>query len=152
MPVSEDIYCLLIPLEKERLVVPRSTVAEVIRYAAPVGADDEDSWYRGKVTWNNVDIPVVSIERLSGMAAPMPVGKTRIVVFEPVSSKAAMPYGVLAEGFPQMLRVSREVMELDRSYEAPEGSAIICRVQMLQEQALIPDLELIEQSLSQIAA
>jgi hypothetical protein len=51
-----------------------------------------------------------------------------------------------------MLRVSREVMELDRSYEAPEGSAIICRVQMLQEQALIPDLELIEQSLSQIAA
>jgi chemosensory pili system protein ChpC len=152
MPVSEDIYSLLIPLEKERLVVPRSAVAEVIRYAPPTGADDDNSWYRGKVIWNNVDIPLVSIERLAGMAAPMPADKTRIVVFESLSGKEAMPYGVLAEGFPKMVRVSREVMELDRSYNAPEGSAIICRVQMLQEQALIPDLELIEQSLLQFAA
>lgn len=152
MPGSEDIYSLLIPLEKERLLVPRSTVAEVIRYEPPAETDDEDSWYRGKVAWNNIDIPVVSIERLSGMAAPMPVGNTRIVVLEPVSGGEMKPYGLLAEGFPQMVRVSREVMELDQSYKAPESSAIICRVQLLQEQALIPDLELIEQSLLQKAA
>lgn len=151
MAVSEDIYSLLIPLEKERLVVPRSSVAEVIRYAAPIGAADEDSWFRGRVTWNTIEIPIVSIERLSGLTPPVPAGKTRIVVFQPVSA-GTTPYGLLAEGFPQMLRVSREVMELDQAYNPPEDGAIICRVQLLQEQALIPDLELIEQSLAKLAA
>ena len=151
MAVSEDIYSLLVPLEKERLVVPRSSVAEVIRYAAPVGVEDDDNWFRGRVAWNSMEIPVVSIERLAGIKPPVPAEKTRIVVFLPVSSDSS-PYGLLAEGFPQMLRVSREVMELDQAYNPPADSAIICRVQMLQEQAMIPDLEMIEQSLSQLAA
>jgi hypothetical protein len=43
-------------------------------------------------------------------------------------------------------------MELDQAYNPPADSAIICRVQILQEQAMIPDLEMIEQSLSQLAA
>ena len=152
MSLSEDIYSLLIPLETQRLIVPRASVAEVIRYAAPAGVDDEGSWYRGKVTWNNIDIPVISIERLSGMNAPTPVGKTRIVVIQPVTGNGVGPYGLLAEGFPQMVRVSPEVLELDTSYSPPAGGAIICRVQMLQEQALIPDLEFVEESLARQAA
>lgn len=149
MAVSEDIYCLLIPLENERLVVPRSSVAEVIRYADPLGEGQGDSWFRGKVSWNNQEIPLVSIERMAGMSPPEPAGKTRIVVFQPVTGGTG-PYGLLAEGFPQMLRLNREVMENDESYNPPADSAVICRVQMLQEQALIPDLEQIEQSLAEL--
>jgi chemosensory pili system protein ChpC len=144
---SEDIYSLLIPLEEDRLVVPRSCVAEVIRYSAPVG-NDADSWLCGSVTWNNLDIPVVSFERMCDMSPPTPAGRTRIVVFHPVSGRDDIPYGLLAEGFPQMVRVSSEVLKVDQGYKPPSESPIICRVHLLQEQALIPDLELIEQRLS----
>jgi chemosensory pili system protein ChpC len=143
---SEDIYSLLIPLEKERLVVPRSCVAEVVRYAVPTGGD-ADRWLCGTVVWNNLDIPIVSLERLCGMPPPAPGGRTRIVVFHPLSRNDGSPYGLLAEGFPQMVRVSREVLEVDQGYQVPPDSPIICRVRMLHEQALIPDLEMIEQHL-----
>ena len=144
---SEDIYSLLIPLENERLVVPRSCVAEVIRYSEPSG-NDADSWLCGSVAWNNLDIPVVSFERMCDMSPPTPAGRTRIVVFHPVSGHDNIPYGLLAEGFPQMVRVSSEVLKVDQGYKPPPESPIICRVHLLQEQALIPDLELIEQRLS----
>jgi len=144
---SEDIYSLLIPLENERLVVPRSCVAEVIRYSEP-SVNDADSWLCGSVTWNNLDIPVVSFERMCDMSPPTPAGRTRIVVFHPVSGRDDIPYGLLAEGFPQMVRVSSEVLKVDQGYKPPPDSPIICRVHLLHEQALIPDLELIEQRLS----
>ena len=52
---AEEIYSLLIPLELERLLVPRASVAEVIRYAEPSDGNPEH-WLRGFVTWNNLKI------------------------------------------------------------------------------------------------
>jgi hypothetical protein len=46
-----------------------------------------------------------------------------------------------------MVRVSSEALETDSSYKAQEDIPIICRVQLLHERALIPDLEAIEQQL-----
>ena len=33
--VTDEIYCLLLPLADERLLVPRSCVTEVVNYQAP---------------------------------------------------------------------------------------------------------------------
>jgi chemosensory pili system protein ChpC len=143
---QEDIYSLLIPLKEARLVVPRSNVAEVVRYSVQ-STGDQDSWICGSVRWNSHDVPVVSLEKMCGMSVPTPAGRTRICVFHPVTPGMS-PYGILSEGFPQMMRISREVLELDRDYTAPADSPILCRVNMLQEQALIPDLEAIEAQLS----
>ena len=143
---TDELYSLLIPLERERLVLPRASVAEVIRYTAPADGDD-DRWLRGFISWNSVNIPVVSVEQLCGMKPPVPGGRTRIVVIHPVSGGEMSPYGLLAEGFPHMVRVSREVLDLDPSYRVAEDVPLLCRVQLLHEQALIPDLEAIEQQL-----
>jgi chemotaxis signal transduction protein len=121
-------------------------VAEVIRYSTPSDGD-EDRWLRGFVSWNSVNIPVVSIEQLCNMKPPVPGSRTRIIVIHPVSGGDLSPYGILAEGFPQMVRVSRESLKMDSSYKAPEDAPLICRVQLLHERALIPDLEAIEQQL-----
>ena len=126
--------------------MPRASVAEVIRYSEPADGDP-DRWLRGFVSWNSLSIPVVSIEQLCGMKPPAPGGRTRIVVIHPVSGGEATPYGLLAEGFPQMVRVSRDVLETDASYRPPEEAPLIARVQLMHEQAIIPDLEAIEQQL-----
>ena len=143
---TDEIYSLLIPLQRERLLVPRASVAEVIRYSEPTEGDS-DRWLRGFVGWNSVNIPVVSVEQLSGMKPPVPGSRTRIVVIHPVSGDELSPYGLLAEGFPQMVRVSRDVLEADPAYKPPADAPLICRVQIMQEQALIPDLEAIERQL-----
>ena len=45
MAATDELFTLLIPLERERLVVPRASVAEVIRYSEPADGDP-DRWLR----------------------------------------------------------------------------------------------------------
>lgn len=147
--IADELYSLLIPLESDRLVVPRSCVAEVVRYSAPSSEHEHENWMRGMVKWNNQQIPVISFEALCGSSEPEPGRRTRVVVFNPLGGSDGCPnYGILAEGFPQMVKVNREVVVLDDGYKTPAHAPIICRINMLKERALIPDLEAIEAQIS----
>ena len=146
--VAEELYSLLIPLHAERLVVPRVCVAEVIRYHAPSGDDQPSGWFRGMIKWNNKAIPVVSFEMLCGQPFSVTSGRTRLVVVNPLDTVGCPHYGLLAEGFPQMVKVNREVVVLDSAYQVPPNAPILCRISMPKEQALIPDLEVIEQRIA----
>jgi chemosensory pili system protein ChpC len=151
--IFEELYSLIVPLETDRLIVPRSCVAEIVRYRLVEESTNDPNWLRGIANWNNRVIPVVSFERMCGIEPPGPGGRTRIVVFHPLSmDEASGPYGLLAEGFPQMVRVNKEVVEADSDYQPPADSPIVCRVRLIQEHALIPDLEMIEQMLQEAAA
>ena len=143
--VAEELYSLLIPLRADRLVVPRVCVAEVVRYHMPSDQAQEAGWLRGMIRWNNKAIPVVSFEMLCGQALSPTSGRTRVVVINPLGAPDCPHYGLLAEGFPQMVKVNREVVVLDTNYQVPPNAPVLCRISMLKEQALIPDLEAIEQ-------
>jgi chemosensory pili system protein ChpC len=146
--IAEELYSLLVPLRASRLIVPRSCVGEVIRYTPATAEEHPDHWLRGKTRWNSLDIPVVSFEALCGEEPPPPSRRTRIVVFHPLSeSPNCPPYGILAEGFPQMVKVNREVIVLDDAYRVAADAPVICQISMLKEHALIPDLEAVEQRL-----
>ena len=110
-------------------------------------------WLRGTVTWNGIDIPVVSVEELCGEEGGEPGGRTRIAVIRSIRKQDELPcYGILSEGFPQMVRINPQVLEPDLDFHAPDGVPLICRVRMINELALIPDLEAIENQLEQATA
>jgi len=150
--VGEELYSLLIPLREERLIIPRSCVAEVVRYTPTQQARD-DEWLRDTIVWRDHEVPVIAFEALLGLDLPSVGGRTRVVIFNPISGTAKCPpYGVLAQGFPQMVRVNSEVVQLDQSYKAADEAPVICRITMLSEQALIPDLELLEPRIAEALA
>jgi chemosensory pili system protein ChpC len=142
---ADEIYCQLIPLRQMRLLVPRTCVAEVIRYARPQRSGSEPGWYRGLVPWTTLKVPVISFEELCGREAGEPGGRTRIAVFNAVSGRLeAGYYGVLTEGFPQLVRVNRDVIRLDERQSWPADGPVICQIRMINEYPLIPDLERLE--------
>jgi len=141
---GEELYSLLIPLGDERLIVPRSCVAEVVRYTPTADAVDDDSWLRDTLTWREREVPVLSFEAMLDDAIPAVGGRTRVVIFNPLSGPDCPTYGVLAQGFPQMVRVNSEVVQPDPGYQPADDVPVICRITMLSETALIPDLEMLE--------
>ena len=144
----EEIYCQLIPLRQIRLIVPRTCVAEVIRYVAPDKQWTSSSWFRGFVPWTTLRIPVLSFEELCGRDAGEPGGRTRIAIFNALSGRLDTGYyGILTEGFPQLVRVNREVMKLDERQAWPAEGPVVCQIRMINEYPLIPDLERIEELL-----
>lgn len=142
---AEELYSLLVPLHEGRLIVPRECVAEVIRYTPPEERPDGPAWFRGFIPWDERKIPVIRVEDLCGLESAPPGGRTRLAIFNCLSdSLESGAFGVLTEGFPQLVRVNRDVMEVHDEHAWPEDGPIICQIRMINEYPLIPDLEKLE--------
>ena len=148
-PEAEELYSLLVPLSEDRLIVPRACVAEVVRYSAPKQEAGAHHWMMGEVNWNGRPLPVVSFEGTLGNEVPVATGRTRIVVFYASAGHLKTGFfGVLTQGFPQLVRVNKDVLKLDSTDGWPDGAPVLCRVRMINEYPLIPDLDRLEAMLA----
>lgn len=149
---AEELYSLLVPLSEDRLIVPRACVAEVVRFTRPEHEANAEPWLLGEVNWNGRPLPVVSFEGALGNDVPVPTGRTRIVVFYASTGKLKTGYfGVLTQGFPQLVRVNKDVLKLESREGWPEDAPVLCRVRMINEYPMIPDLEKLESMLAEVA-
>jgi chemosensory pili system protein ChpC len=140
-----EIYSLLIPLANGRLLVPRACVAEITGFQVPAAMVGAPPWYLGLVSWNGRQIPVVSFEGLCREPAPAPGTRSRLVVLHALGERVdAGAYALVAQGFPQLVRVNADVIRPDPAYVVPENDPVICRVRMLNETPWIPDLDRLE--------
>jgi chemosensory pili system protein ChpC len=146
---ADELYSLLVPLSGDRLIVPRACVAEVVRFSAPEHVAGAHDWMLGNVTWNGRPLPVVSFEGALGNEVPVATGRTRIVVFYASTGHLKTGYfGVLTQGFPQLVRVNKDVLKLEAKDGWPDDAPVLCRVRMINEFPLIPDLERLEAMLA----
>jgi chemosensory pili system protein ChpC len=147
---ANELYSLLVPLAHERLIVPRACVAEVITWQAPEKMEGAPPWHLGAIHWSGRPVPVISFEAVCGQTPPPPGSRTRIVIFVGLSNQITGGYfGVITQGFPQLVRVNPDVVKPDPSRSFPDGGPILCQVRMLNESPLIPDFEHLEQMISE---
>jgi chemosensory pili system protein ChpC len=147
---TQELYSLLVPLADDRLIVPRACVVEVVRFTQPDTEAGAHSWMLGNVIWNGRELPVASFEGALGKEVPVATGRTRIVVFYATSGQLKTGYfGVLTQGFPQLVRVNKDVLQLDATEGWPETAPVLCRVKMINEFPLVPDLERLENMLAE---
>ncbi len=140
-----EIYSLLVPLLDGRLIVPRACVAEVVGYHPPAEMPGAPPWYLGTFSWGSRQIPLISFEGSCGQMIPPVTGRTRVVVFHTLGTAVEGGYfGMISQGFPQLVRVSSDVIRPDNSRVFPERTPILCQVRMVNEAPWIPDLERLE--------
>jgi chemosensory pili system protein ChpC len=140
-----EIYSLLIPLVDGRLIIPRSCIAEVVGFTAPSEMTGAPPWYIGTIPWNGRHVPLISFEGACGQNIPPASGRTRVVIFHTMGSRVeAGFFGLVSQGFPQLVRVSSDVVRPDTSRSFPERAPIICQVRMVNETPLVPDIERLE--------
>lgn len=144
-----EIYSLLVPLVDGRLIVPRACVAEVIGFQPPAEMTGAPPWYLGMVPWNGRTIPLVCFEGTCGQGIPPATGRSRIVVFHCLGTRVEGGYfGLVSQGFPQLVRVSSDVVRPDNTRSFPERHPVICQVRMINEVPLVPDIEMLEEMIA----
>ena len=147
----KELYSLLIPLRSERLLVPRMCVAEVIAFADTARSRDDAApdWYLGAIEWNNRRLPVVTFDGQYGEERKSKRTRTRVVVFHAITQELKGGYyGILTQGFPQLVRVNADVLGLDTEQPVPPGVPALCRARMIHEYPLIPDVERLEKMIA----
>jgi chemosensory pili system protein ChpC len=154
--LPHEIRGVMLPVTGGRVLVPNTTMAEVISYAHPTTVEDAPPWLLGRITWRGWGLPVVAFSALAGIADGESADNARVAILKALSGHARLPYfGVLTQGFPRLTLVSEEMLVPDPdAAELPTG----VREQVLvhNEPAWIPDLatleDLVVQALTQVAA
>jgi chemosensory pili system protein ChpC len=68
-----------------------------------------------------------------------------VVVFHAIGGRLdAGFFGIVSQGFPQLVRVSNDVVRPDHTRSFSERSPVLCQIRMLNETPLVPDLERLE--------
>jgi chemosensory pili system protein ChpC len=140
-----EIYGLMVPLENDRLLVPRGCVAEVVGYQTPQEMTGAPPWHMGMIKWNGRSVPLVSFEGCAGGDVPTPNSRSRVVVLNALTeSLGGGAMAILSQGFPQLVRISPEFVKLDATREFPDDGPVACQIQLLDETPLVPDLDRLE--------
>lgn len=141
---SSDIRGVMITVTNGRLLLPNATVAEVITYSDPEPVPGAPDWLLGRIRWRGWRIPMVSFSRLAGYSGVEGERGAKVAVLKALAGHPRLPYFcMLTQGFPRLTTVSQDAL-LERAEEAALPDGALMRVQLRDDEAVIPDLEDIE--------
>jgi chemosensory pili system protein ChpC len=142
--LPREIRGVMLPVTGGRVLVPNTTMAEVITYAQPAPVADAPAWLLGRLAWRGWGLPVLAFSVLAGTAVQEPTENTRVAILKALNGNARLPYfGVLCQGFPRLTLVSEEMLVQDEVQDSvPTG--VREQVRIHDEPAWIPDLGVIE--------
>jgi len=150
--LPNQVPSLIIPIENGNLLVPNSSVAEIVSYQhEKKNAQSSDSaelpdWVVGQITWRFLALPCISFDKITESISGEPKIPTRVAIFNTVT-EAFGPrfYGLAMNGIPRLSRVMQEdIVEEDGETHALET----LRVQVNGESCCIPNLAAIEKFLA----
>ncbi|HKU80315.1 MAG TPA: chemotaxis protein CheW [Rhodanobacteraceae bacterium] len=142
--LPREIRGVMLPVTGGRVLVPNTTMAEVITFAHPSPVEGAPSWLLGRLAWRGWGLPVLAFSALAGTAVDESTENARVAILKALSGHARLPYfGVLTQGFPRLTLIAEDML-------LPDGNAgalpVGVREQVLvhDEPAWIPDLAAVE--------
>jgi len=144
----EKIQSLIIPLRHNNMVLPQTTIAEVISVPEVNTVDTSEVWYTGNITWRNQQVPLVSVERMCGIGNLDPINRARrIAVLYGLENYPGLEYfAIEIQAIPHPVLLGNEdLVSIDEVIDDDE--VIDAHVQAIGIKSFIPNLATIEKKL-----
>jgi len=136
-----EIHCMLIPTNPETLLLPTSTMAEVIDYSTPEPMAEAPPWLLGQVEWESRQVPIFSFSALiNGTDVGEVPSKSKIMILKSLSDSARVPYlGLLLGDLPQPVIIRED--KLVETGDEKKALGVYSRITVDESEAIIPDLD-----------
>jgi chemosensory pili system protein ChpC len=143
--VVESVRSLWVPLSGINLLVPNVAIAEVINYQPLDLIEQGPDWLVAKLHWRDREVPVVSIERMVGRTGAEGGLGARISVVNSVKKNSKVPFfAMLTSGIPRLFNAEADTLGDSVLVDKEFTEVVADAVQIGSEQALIPNLEIIQ--------
>lgn len=140
---ATQVHSQIIPLKSQNIVLPNTSVAEIIHFRKPKPVDNMPPWLLGTLEWRGLQIPLISIEGATGKTAGDTHAKSRIAVLNTVTGQKDFHFfAVLTQGIPHLQKINKA--DLKTLESSDKGKFILANVQLDDTRASVPDLEAIE--------
>lgn len=138
---SPEIRCMLIPTEMETLLLPTTSVAQVIDFSLPEPMENAPSWLLGQIVWEDRQVPVFSFSALiNGSDAGEVDDRSKIIVLKSLTDSARVPFlGLILADLPKPIVVRDNT--LVATGDEKKSLGVFSRITIENEEAIIPDLD-----------
>jgi chemosensory pili system protein ChpC len=136
------VRCMLLPLATMNLLVPNSTVAEIVGYSAPRPLVDSSDWFSGVSLWRGVYVPIVKVEEMCRIDTALVRPRSRFAILYNPNKDDELPYlGIHIQDIPRAYLAEAESME--SSSDDGLSQYLLSRVDEDQKSRFIPNLDTI---------
>jgi len=136
------VRCILLPLSSINLLVPNSTVAEIVGYSSPKPLPGSSAWFPGVVLWRGVYVPVVKVEEMCAIDTAPVNARSRFAMLYNPNKDENLPYlGVHIQDIPRAYLAEVEIME--SGSDDGLSQYLLSRVDEDQHSRFIPNLDTI---------
>ena len=148
---ASELYCLLVPLVRRKLLLPRDMIVEVTGTAGlrppPSGAP---SWHLGWRPWQDRLLPVLSLENYFGDPVPPSTSRSRLVCTLVLGGGAHTHYMFVTRGYPYLVRVTETVLRPD--VQAKPTPGLWAQFRFGNDRPVVPDIVRLERDLATLPA
>jgi chemosensory pili system protein ChpC len=150
--MQREIRGLMITVNNGRVLLPNTSVSEIITAATPEPVDNAPPWLLGRVRWRGWRVPLFSFALLTGLAPREAQLNAKVTVLKALGRNPRMPFiAMMCLGFPRLTTITPEVLiPTDDGDQLPMG--VRTRVLVRDDQAMIPDLPTIENLIAEVMA
>ena len=133
------VRCMLLPLSTINLLIPNSTVAEIVGYSSPRPLAGSSEWFPGIVLWRGVYVPVVKVEEMCAIdTAPVSTRSRFAILYNP-NKDDDLPYlGIHIQDIPRAYLA--EVENMESGSDDGLSQYLLSRVDEDHHSRFIPDL------------
>jgi chemosensory pili system protein ChpC len=150
--VESIVRTQIIPLTGMNLVLPNTSIAEVINYTKPLPVKNSPDWFLGMVNWRGLTIPIVSFEKANDVKSARQSKSTRIAVLNGLSGNDDLSfYGVIVQGIPRLATLDEASIE-EISKPKVKLPLALAQTEIAEQEAVIPDQKQIEEMLKKAGA
>jgi chemosensory pili system protein ChpC len=150
---QDEVDSLFVQLGNNSLLVPMSSVAEVVQHVTCEPQADAPAWLLGWVEWRKQRVPFISFEVLAGGDRPGDSEASLALVMNTLnhsqnSATGFSFYAIHIQDFPHLVRISEDD-QLQEISGTTKASYTTMKVGLDERVALVPDLESMEKYLSE---
>lgn len=139
----EEVYSLMIPIIDQSILLPNTTVAEIVPFGDVAYREQGPDWFIGSLHWHGYKVPLVSMDILNGGEDPQANKRSRVAVVHTINDNEDLPYiAIIVQGIPRLTHVTEPSISLLEDAEL--GMADKAKIQIGSISATIPDLDKLE--------
>ncbi|MET0289542.1 MAG: chemotaxis protein CheW, partial [Pseudoxanthomonas sp.] len=111
---NDELRGVLVQTADERLLLPNTTVAEMMSRVPVEPLPDVPDWLVGQIAWQGLSVPVLSFARLAGLGQDPVGGNAKLLVLKALGGNPRLPYfALLTPSFPRLVSVPRDGLLAD---------------------------------------
>jgi len=149
---EKEIKALVLPQLEGALLLPNTTVVEVVSLDV-VKQKKAVNWLLGTVKWRNLDISVVSFEKMKDASVDDNSVRSRIAIchsFSEDDNNQNSFVGINMQGIPKLLLVNESVISQVLPIDEDEMRPLVTHVVVSNQKLSIPDMDKLRERLIKV--